>query len=90
MEEKAKVFGFSCRKATELIEKRTILKLSAVERMQLFLHSCVCDGCRYYSKQSKLIDQLIRKQTTSFSSLKNGLHLDDSIKSNIINELEKR
>lgn len=51
----------SCLKATELIEKDSFFPLSAFEKTQLFLHTKVCDACRTYQKQSKMIDDAIIK-----------------------------
>jgi hypothetical protein len=51
----------SCMKATELIEKDSFFPLSALEKTQLFLHTKVCDACRTYQKQSKMIDDAIVK-----------------------------
>lgn len=47
----------SCRKATELIEKRTVTKLSLAEKMQLGLHTSMCSGCKAYQQQSGIMDK---------------------------------
>ncbi|MBK8498210.1 MAG: hypothetical protein IPL52_05205 [Flavobacteriales bacterium] len=47
----------SCRKASELIERRELRPLSAMERIGLRLHLGICDGCRAYEKQSVVIDR---------------------------------
>lgn len=52
----------SCIKATELIEKKLLFKLSFKEGVQLFFHKKVCQTCAAYEKQSILIDQAIEKQ----------------------------
>lgn len=52
----------SCLKATELIEKKLLFKLSFIEGVQLFFHKKVCHTCSAYEKQSVLIDQAIKKQ----------------------------
>ncbi|MDZ4845109.1 MAG: hypothetical protein SH857_06115 [Chitinophagales bacterium] len=51
----------SCKKAGELIEKKNAEKLSLPESFQLRLHSAMCDICRLYEKQSKLINNLLKK-----------------------------
>lgn len=51
----------SCRKATELIEKKLLVKLSFKEKMQLQLHKSMCSACTAYEKQSKKIDELFHK-----------------------------
>ena len=52
----------SCRKATELIEKKLLTNLSFREKVQLKMHKSFCDACTTYEKQSKLIDKLLYKQ----------------------------
>ncbi|MBC35999.1 MAG: hypothetical protein CL663_08175 [Bacteroidetes bacterium] len=47
----------TCLKATELVEKKFLFKLSFRERLQLRLHLSVCNICLRYSKQSALLEQ---------------------------------
>lgn len=51
----------SCKKATELIEKKLLTTLSFREKVQLKMHKSLCDACTAYEKQSKLMDQLLSK-----------------------------
>lgn len=51
----------SCKKATELIEKKLLTKLSFREKVQLKMHKSLCNACTAYEKQSKLMDQLLSK-----------------------------
>ncbi len=46
----------SCKKASELIDKQSVIKLSIKEKVMLHLHTSMCDGCKAYQKQSKLLD----------------------------------
>jgi len=55
----------SCKKATELIEKKLLTKLSFGEKVQLKMHESLCDACTAYEKQSKLMDQLLSKHIHS-------------------------
>jgi hypothetical protein len=50
----------SCLKATELIEKKFHIKLSFTEKIQLELHKMMCDACKKYEKQSKIIEEGIK------------------------------
>jgi hypothetical protein len=52
----------SCRKATELIERKLLIKLSFKEKIQLQLHKSMCSACTAYEKQSKKMDELFHKQ----------------------------
>lgn len=51
----------SCKKATELIEKRLLLKLTFKEKIQLKMHKSMCSACTAYEKQSKKLDELFHK-----------------------------
>jgi hypothetical protein len=51
----------SCKKATELIDKKTVFKLSVKEKAMLCLHTSMCDACSAYQKQSNKIDSLLKK-----------------------------
>lgn len=51
----------SCKKVTELIEKKSVVKLSLKETLQLSLHTSMCSACSRYEKQSKIIDSLLKK-----------------------------
>jgi len=50
----------SCKKATELMEKQSLLGLSTKEKFRLRMHTAMCDGCTAYQKQSLLIDNLLQ------------------------------
>lgn len=54
----------SCKKATELVEKQSLVGLSTKERFRLRLHTSMCDGCTAYQKQSLLIDKLLHRHIT--------------------------
>lgn len=54
-------FFLSCKKATLLIEKKELLSLTPVERIQLNLHTSMCVACRTYEKQSITIGHAISK-----------------------------
>lgn len=51
----------SCKKTTELIDKKFITTLTLKERVQLFLHKSMCKTCTAYEQQSKFIDKAISK-----------------------------
>ena len=50
----------SCRKATELIEKKLHTKLSRRERIQLKWHNSICDICPLYEKQVVFLDNVLK------------------------------
>ena len=51
----------SCKKATELIDKKIHSGISRQERMRLHMHTMMCNACRNYEKQGKLIDGVMKK-----------------------------
>lgn len=55
------ILMLSCRKATGLIEKRSLVGLSWKEKVQLRLHKSMCDACTAYEKQSRLLDKFLHK-----------------------------
>lgn len=84
-----RIMGFlmlSCKKATELIEKRQVKPLSAIEKIQLDAHLSMCKACHAYEDQSVQIDQLWEKQIASF---KDEVILTDKEKTTLIEFLKK-
>lgn len=77
-----KKFMLSCKKATELMEKRNVVPLSFKERLQLNMHKKMCDICSMYEKQSKFIDNAL---TTHYKNhpVDSTITLDESIKKKI-------
>jgi len=55
------ILFLSCRKATELIEKKLHFRLSTTENIQLTMHKMMCNACTHYEKQSELIEKGIAK-----------------------------
>ena len=55
----------SCVKATELMEMKEHVPLGLLKTMQLHMHTAMCSGCRNYLKQTKLINQLLKKNFNS-------------------------
>ena len=82
----------SCRKVTELMEKKYSFKLTAIERVQLFMHTSMCDGCRNYFEQSEFMDKTLKEHSLP------GIHsktiikksLPSHVKEKIIKELERK
>ncbi len=52
----------SCVKATELMEMKEHVSLGFMRNIQLQMHTAMCSGCRNYMRQSKLINELLRKK----------------------------
>jgi len=86
------ILMLSCQKASEFIEKKSIFGLNRGERIQLFLHTSMCDACKSYEKQSLQLDSLMEEHLNSElnekSSMKEGLSPDR--KEQIIKDLKEK
>jgi hypothetical protein len=78
----------SCKKATQLIEKKAIVKLSMKENIQLHLHKSMCSACTEYEKQSKKIDRLLHDYIGNDPAENNSLEEDESLKQKIIHHIQ--
>lgn len=58
----------SCKKATFLIEKSQVRRLSLLQRLQLKVHLKICDGCFNYQKQSLFIEGVLKSGYADFSN----------------------
>lgn len=76
----------SCKKASELIEKRKVTGLSLMESLRLSMHKRMCDFCNTYEKESLLLDKAIKNH---FSNQKKPeLKLDAEAKNRITNTIK--
>ena len=80
----------SCKKATELMEKKSLVGLSRKENMRLHMHTALCDGCTAYQKQSLLIDKLLQHHFTEQSSTIITAIDSGNLKNKIISSLPKK
>lgn len=78
----------SCKKATELIEKKRIAGLSFGERLQLNFHKRACKACAAYEHQSDLIEKALDKQQDHEREVSHD-KLSDKARSIIIERLAK-
>lgn len=49
----------SCKKSTELIEKKAFQPLTLIENIKLKLHLSMCVACKAYASQSEIIEKAI-------------------------------
>ena len=75
---------YSCKKASEMVEKRNLFGLSLFEKIQLKFHLSACGACKAYEKQSGLIDKAISK-----SQNMKEIKLSPESKQQIITSLKK-
>ncbi|MGE0635267.1 MAG: hypothetical protein AB7G44_06625 [Bacteroidia bacterium] len=80
----AKLFMLSCKKATELVEKKSVAGLSFIEGLKLNLHIGMCSACKAYEKQSSIMDKFLAKQ---FQSDKNRMVENPELKNQILKKI---
>ena len=79
----------SCKKATTLIEKKLLVKLSFKEEVQLTLHKSMCSACTAYEKQSKLIDEILHSHINEDDNGITGVIKNEDLKERITSNLDK-
>ena len=79
----------SCKNATELIEKKLLIKLSFKENVQLQLHKSMCSACTAYEKQSKKMDELFLKHFQNIDTTLPEATINEGFKKKIIDSLPK-
>lgn len=77
----------SCKKATALIEKSSLVSLSFKEKVQLRLHKSMCDACTAYEKQSKKIDELLHNHVHDTGMEHTVILKNEPLKEQIINNI---
>jgi len=80
-----KKIAYDCSKATFLIEKEQIGKITLREKIELKLHLAGCSICRIFMVQSRLINQMARKV---FSSYGKDLKLDENFKKQLQRQID--
>ena len=81
------VLTFSCKKVTELIEKKEVTQLSISEKLRLDSHTFLCKKCRSYVKQSSSMDEIL--DYIIQSNKNKPIELDEDSKKRIMSVLKK-
>ena len=85
------ILVLSCKKATELIEKRIHFSLNPIESVQLFFHASMCDACKNYQKQSTDLDDLLSEHSQiKESPSASNVSLSEDVKARILKKLEEK
>jgi len=84
----AQIVMLSCKKTTELIEKKSFVGLSYKEEIQLRLHTCICDSCTNYKKQSVILDNIVHHLIHSDNQ--KDLPMNNILKEKIIQSISKK
>jgi hypothetical protein len=82
-----KKIQYNCRKATFLIEKRMIGKITFREAIELRIHLAGCSVCRLFEKQSVLINKMVQQLFAPINST--VVTLDDNYKKELHNRIEE-
>jgi len=92
MKKLVNILMLSCKKSSELIEKRMYFGLNPIEKIQLFLHTSMCDACRGWKKQSKGMDEALRQHVHKHHEQKDlsADVLPDETKQKISEKLEQQ
>lgn len=76
------ILMITCEKSTELIEKKTYFSLNTMEKIQLYMHTQMCDACKSWQKHSKELDSTLKNHFTT-------THTDDNDNQEGLSEKEK-
>ena len=77
----------SCKKATALIDKKSLFGLTTKEKMMLKMHISMCDFCTAYQKQSLLLDKFLHNHIHSENGNNSLLIENNELKEQIISKL---
>lgn len=79
----------SCKKSTELMDRKAHAQLGLVDNFQLMLHRSMCDACRLYERQGRMIDTFLHSQAIEpGKGFKSDKTLPEEVKSKIIEGLK--
>lgn len=78
---------YNCKRATFLVEKKLIDRLTLRERVELRIHMYGCSVCRIFDKQSAIINKMVQQLFRSSNDAE--VHLDDSFKQNLQHRIEE-
>jgi len=78
----------SCKKATELIDKKIHFRLSNKENFQLILHKSMCDACKAYEEHSRFLDGVLKQEQNKIENL-DKYRPTEQFKANLINKFKK-
>ncbi len=78
----------NCQKATLLIEKKQLARLTLREKLELRLHLAGCSVCKLFQRQSLLINKQVKNLFRS-DTQKNRV-LDDAYKKALQEKIEEK
>ncbi len=79
----------SCKKATELIEKKEVFKISPVESLKLMFHTSMCHVCSNYEKQSRFLKSALEKFFKTKNENHDNIPVPEDLKAGILKKIEE-
>ena len=76
----------NCHKATFLIEKKLIGRITLRQHIELRIHLFGCSVCRIYQDQTKKISEMVRQMFNGSANA--DKHLDDNFKKGLQERIE--
>jgi len=83
-----KKIAYNCQKATLLIEKKQLARLTLREKLELKIHLAGCSVCKLFQQQSILINKQIK--SLFHTSLPADHFLDEKFKKDMQEQIEKK
>lgn len=80
------ILMLSCKKASALIDKKSVTKLSLKENVMLKMHTSMCDFCTEYQKQSKVLDDMLHKHIHTHDELQVPQIINNELKEKLISK----
>ena len=80
---------FSCKRASEMIEKRLVTKLTSIEKIKLTIHLSMCKTCQAYENESEIIEKII-SSNSNFGGGQKKIDLPADFKAKIISKLSRK
>ena len=77
----------SCKRSTELIEKKSDSGLNLMERLQLSMHMSMCSACSAWQKHSAEMDTALHHHSDPDQLSESNESLSDEAKSNILKNI---
>lgn len=83
-------FMISCRKASELMEKKHFVGLNLFEKVSLSVHTSMCDACKNYQDQNDLMEDTLKDHLKNAhpKNLSEEVEMPESLKSSISKKIQ--
>lgn len=75
---------YSCKQATELIEKKQVVSLSLIERARLNGHLSLCDSCSVYNTYSNKMNTILRSHFNQTSGNGENTVTNETLKQRLL------